>query len=170
MKRTIVILAGLLLLSNIFWSAVYFGNKKKLEDDMSVVLYTLNGSGQLWDVKNHNIVITPDSIIRGHSELIFKGDPEQIEDSKYFSYTFIETNHKNEQGVVLTSETQSNDGPISILSNLNVGSISDSYSYDETRKSKSNYESTVVEILWNDKSGETKRELVELNITSETRY
>ncbi|MNW49211.1 hypothetical protein D3C74_266200 [compost metagenome] len=57
---------------------------------------------------------------------------------------------------------------IVLIINLNeIGSISNENSYDELKKDKQNYESTILIVTWNDNEGELHSETVHLEITDE---
>ncbi|KKO54658.1 hypothetical protein [Paenibacillus sp. DMB20] len=167
MKRIITILIGVIILSNGVWSNFYFYNQDEPEYNTGAQVYILNGSGERWDVEGYKIIISPRKILRGHAKLVYKGNPNEIDKSTYYKYEIKERNNdKNE--TVYSSSSSSNDGSVSILSNLNdVGSITGSYSYDELNKNKQTYESTTMTIAWKDNKGKMHSETIDLEIHSD---
>ncbi|MEK4477130.1 hypothetical protein NSQ91_28310 [Paenibacillus sp. FSL R7-0048] len=77
----------------------------------------------------------------------------------------LQNNNKDE--TVLVNEARSTDGPVSILSNTDIASITGPYSYDELNKNRQNYENTTLSITWNDNEGEIHSETISLDIESE---
>ncbi|MGG3280026.1 hypothetical protein [Paenibacillus solani] len=164
MKKIIVICLGIIILSNGIWSYMYFN---KLNVNTDVHLFTLDGSGKQWDVVGYKILISPHKILRGDAKLIFRGDPSEIDNSTYYSLQFKERiNNKDE--VVYTTAGSSNNGSVSLLSNLNsTGAISSSYSDGEVNKDKTSFESTTMTITWNDNDGEMHTETIDLEVIDE---
>lgn len=166
MKKLIVLLSSIIIISNAVWSYVFFMDVNK-PSDTTIQVYNLNGDGEMWDMKNYQVIVTPSQILRGHGGLVFKGDPEDIENSTYYGYEFKEMNSSGNYETVYSNIASSQNAPISILMNLNIGSITGEYSYEELNKDKQNYENTTVTITWSDNKGELYSETINLDITSE---
>lgn len=169
MKKTILFLASIILISNALW--LYLFLDKGAEDivNSDVSLYSLHGSGEAWEVHDYKILITPDKILRGHASLNYMGDPADLSQSTFFEYKFYENNNRGEKEVVYANEFHSYNGVVSILDNVkDTGSLTGPYSDGELEKDKSNYGSTSLEITWNDKEGQRRTEVIQLNIDKET--
>ena len=165
--KTKTILTILLILSNVLWGYFYFA-KEGEKESKQISIYSLNGIGDKWDVKNYKIVVTPNTIVRGTAELIYKGDPEEVREGNYYEIKVYERNHRNENAVVLGKSASSSGGYVNLLENVkDIGSISGPYSYDETLRAKDNYESSLLEINWNDGKGNTFQEQINLDIVNE---
>ncbi|MCM3337896.1 hypothetical protein M3650_04420 [Paenibacillus sp. MER TA 81-3] len=166
MKKIILLLLGIIIISNVIWSYLYFKDIKPLNTGVQV--YNLNGMGEIWDVKNYKIIVSPSKILRGHGKLVYKGDPKNIENSTYYKYEIKEINSGGNYETVYVNEASSKDGPVAILNNLNdIGSVTGEYSYDELKKDKQNYKNTTLTITWNDSEGELHSETVALDLDSE---
>ncbi|WP_040948956.1 hypothetical protein [Gorillibacterium massiliense] len=166
MKKLIILLSSIIIISNAIWSYVFYIVINK-PSDTTIQVYNLNGTGVMWDVINYQIIVSPSKILRGHGGLIFKGDPNQIENSTYYKYELKEINSNGSYETVYVKIASSEDGPVSILNNLNIGSITGEHAYDEQKKDKQNYENTTITITWNDGKGEFHSETVDLEINSE---
>lgn len=166
MKKVVVILLGVLIISNVVWSYVFFSNANE-PSDTSIQVYNLNGDGDLWGMTNYQVIVSPSKILRGNGTLVFKGDPKTIENSTYYGYDFKEMNSSGEHEVVYSNIASSQGVSLSILKNLNIGSIIGEYAYAELEKDKHNYENTMVTITWNDNEGQLYSETINLDITSE---
>ncbi|MNI54911.1 hypothetical protein D3C76_1389540 [compost metagenome] len=166
MKKLIILLSSIIIISNSIWSYVFFKGINK-PSDIAIQVYNLNGTGEMWDVINYQIIVSPSKILRGHGGLVFKGDPKDIENSTYYEYEFKEINSSGNYDTVYSIIASSKDGPVSILNNLNIGSITGEHNYDELKKDKQNYENTTLTITWNDNKGELHSETVNLDIASE---
>ncbi|MBP1930100.1 hypothetical protein [Ammoniphilus resinae] len=165
--KTKTILIILLILSNVVWGSFYFV-EKGAKESKQISIYSLNGSGEKWEVKNYKIVVTPSIIVRGTAELTFKGDPEEVEESDFYEVKVYERNHRNENVVVLGKSASSSGGYVNLLENVkDIGSISGPYSYDETLRTKDDYEASILEINWNDGKGNTFQEQINLDIVNE---
>ncbi|RUT43277.1 hypothetical protein EJP82_20910 [Paenibacillus anaericanus] len=167
MKKIVLLLTGIIIISNAIWSYVYFKEINKASNS-GIQVYNLNGTGEIWDVINYKIIVSPTKIQRGNGRLVYKGDSKNIENSTYYKYEIKEINIDDKYGTVFVNEASSKGGPVSILSNLNdTGSIIGEFSYDELKKDKQNYESTTITITWNDNEGRLHSETVNLDIDSE---
>jgi len=163
-KTTLIIL---LILSNVVWGYFYFA-QEGTEESKPISIYSLNGSSEKWDVKNYKIIVTPTTIVRGTAELTFKGDPGEVEKSDFYEVKVYERNHRNENVVVLGKSASSSGGYVNLLENVkDIGSITGPYSYDETLRTKDDYEASILEINWNDGKGNTYQEQINLNIINE---
>lgn len=168
MKKIVLLLIGVIVITNGIWSYVYFKEKDSTSKiNTEVQIYTLNGTGDLWDVENYSIIISGTEIFRGSGELVYKGETQNLENSTYYKYEFKELSTNNTNETVYVFETVSENGRVSILQNLNIGSITGGYSYDELKKNNQNYESTTVTITWNDNEGQMHTETVNLDIDRE---
>lgn len=167
MKRVILALVGIILISNSIWGYLYFNKEDDTASNANVQVYTLNGTGATWDVKDYKIIISPSKIFRGHGKLIYKGDSNDLTNSTYFKYDINERNFNNNVATVLGSEASSLDGPLSILKNTTIGSITNPYSYGELSKDRQTYENSTVTITWNDNEGINYSEIIHLDIDSE---
>ncbi len=168
--RLNVVLIFFLFISNITWGYFYFTaeTKETPNNNNGVQIYTLEGSGDDWKATNYKIIVTPDKIQRGHAKLIYLGNPKDIEESNYYNVTFYEKNHKNEQTGVYSRTDSSTDASVSILENINhIGSITGPYSYDETLRTRDNYDHSTIKISWNDSNGESHIETFDLHIVDE---
>lgn len=168
MKKTLLILISLLVCINSIWCYLFI-HKDAIADTShnKVRLYILNGTGVKWDVENYKILLSSEDILRGHAELVYKGEPSELADSTAFTCTFYERNDKNEKVAVYSNSFRSIGGPVSILNNVkDVGSISGAFIGD-TQKTKDEFENTTIEISWNDGSGNSYMEMINLNISSE---
>lgn len=167
MKKTIVLLLSIIIISNGIWSYMYFNSVDK-SSNIEVQVYTLNGTGEKWNITDHKIIISPNKILRGHGKLAYKGDPTDIENSTYYKLEFKETNSYGKYETVYANVGSSKGGPVSILADLNdTGSIKSEYSYDELQKDRQNYESTTLTITWNDNEGELHSETINLSIDND---
>ncbi|MGG4103235.1 hypothetical protein AAXB25_04835 [Paenibacillus lautus] len=167
MKKTIVLLLSIIIISNGIWSYMYFNSVVK-SSNIEVQVYTLNGTGEKWNITDYKIIISPNKILRGHGNLAYKGDPTDIENSTYYKLEFKETNPYGEYETVYANVGSSKGGPVSILADLNdTGSIKSEYSYDELQKDRQNYESTTLTITWNDNEGELHSEIINLSINND---
>ena len=168
MKKIIFLLSAIFIISNVVWGFMYF---KRIDapSNISVQVYDLRGTGELWDITDYKIIVSPNKILRGHGKLAYKGDPKNVENSTYYKFEFKEINPYGKYETVLVNEASSDAGPVSLLDNLNnIGSITSEYSYDELNKNKQNFESTTLTITWNDNEGEFYSETVDLFIESTT--
>lgn len=166
MKKIVVLLSSIIIISNAVWSYVFFMDVSKSSDTMLQV-YNLSGEGEIWDIVNYQVIISSNKILRGHGGLVFKGNPKDIENSTYYGYEFKEMNSSGNYETVYTNVASSQGGPISILMNLNIGSITGEYAFEELKKDKQNYENTTLTITWNDNKGELHSETLDLDITGE---
>lgn len=169
MKKTIVLLLGIIVISNGIWSYIYFSSvDKDKSSNIEVQVHTLNGKGEMWDITDYKIIISANSILRGHGNLAYKGDPTDIENSTYYKLEFKEINPFGEYETMYANEASSKGGPVSILTNLNdTGSIKSEYTYDELKKDRQNYQSTTLTITWNDNEGELHTEAINLSIDND---
>ncbi|MEK3740380.1 MULTISPECIES: hypothetical protein [Paenibacillus] len=167
MKKLILVLVAVVIISNAIWSYLYFNKEFETNLNTGVQVYTLKGTGDTWDVLDYKIIISSSKILRGHGKLVFKGDPSALVNSSYYKYEVNEKNTNNKDETVLVNEARSTDGPVSILSNTDIGSITGPYSYDELNKNRQNYENTTLSITWNDNEGEIHSETISLDIESE---
>lgn len=167
MRRIIIVLTGVFLLSNAIWGFMYF-KKAKEPLNTNVQIYSLNGEGENWDVINYKIIVSPTSILRGHGSLVYKGEPQNIENSSYYMFEAQEKNKDNIYQTVYVKEVISNSDSASILDNINdIGSMTSEYSYDELEKDRQNYASSTLTITWNDNEGKLHSETVNLDIDNE---
>lgn len=171
MKRLIVLLIGIIVISNAIWSYVFLrdANANK-PSDATIQVYNLSGKGEIWDVVNYQIIVSPSHIHRGHGGLVFKGDPQHIENSTYYGYEIKEINSSGQYQTVYSNIARSTGGPLSILANLDIGSITGEYAYEELKKDRQNYDSSTVTITWNDNKGELHSETINLDIASESKF
>jgi hypothetical protein len=168
MKRLILVLVvGVIIISNAIWGYLYFNKEVETTSNAGVQVYTLNGTGEIWDVIEYKIIISPSKILRGYGKLVYKGDPNDLENSTYYKYEVNEINTNNNAETVLVGEARSTNGPVSILNNTDIGSITSSYSYGELSKGRQTYESTTFTITWNDNEGNIHSETINLDIDSE---
>lgn len=162
MKRVILLLTGIIVISNALWGYVYFKEINKASK-----VYTLHGTGKMWGVINYKIIDSPSKILRGNGRLVYKGDPKDIENSTYYKYEIQELNGDDESRTIFVNEASSKEGPVSILANFNdTGFIPETDSY-KLKKDEQNFESTMITIAWNDNEGKLYSENVNLDIDSE---
>jgi hypothetical protein len=76
-------LAWLLIFSNLAWGLYSFSDKGGVNEE--VTIYRLDGFGAKWSVKDYSIVVTPNEILRGHAELIYQGNPQEVGESNYYA-------------------------------------------------------------------------------------
>ena|GEM_PF-1142560 len=171
MNRRIVLLTAILVVSNIVWALLFYNSqsdrKHAPDEHHPFQIYFLDGRGVTWDITDYKIIIAHDHILRGEATLVYKGNPEEIEDSSYFEYTFYEMDSDGTAQAVYVNETIAIGGTVSILHNLDTGSQTSSYLYDELAKDKQTYESTYAEIRWKDSGGKLHTETVQLDIRDE---
>lgn len=170
MKKIVILLSSIIVITNVVWGCVFFMNDKNdsQPSDPALHIYNLNGSGQMWEIANYQVIVSSSEILRGHGRLVFKGDPKDIENSTYYEYEFKEMNSSGDYETVYSNIARSQGGPLSILMNLNIGSIKGDYAFEELKKDKQNYENTTLTITWDDNKGETHSETINLDITSES--
>lgn len=169
MKRTVWLLVGIIVITNVLWLYLFRNAEQSaVTDNSGASLYLLHGTGKAWDVTDYKIMIAADKILRGRASLNYKGDPEELSQSIFFGIKFYEVNSRGEKEVVYSSEFHSNNGEVSILDNVReIGSLTSPYSYGELEKDRSNYESTSLELTWQDKEGQRHTEIIELEINQE---
>ncbi|WP_055108569.1 hypothetical protein [Paenibacillus ihumii] len=169
MKKTVWLLAVIMIITNALWLYLYLDREQtSVEASSGASLYLLHGTGEAWDIRDYKIMITGDRILRGHASLKFKGDPGELSRSTFFEYKFYENNSRGEKEVVYANEFHSNNGEVSILDNVkDIGSLTGPYSYGELEKDRSNYESTSLELTWQDHEGNRQTEMIELEIDQE---
>ncbi|CAM4480650.1 hypothetical protein [Paenibacillus tarimensis] len=172
MRKLLVVMSGVLVLSNAIWGYLYWSRTVSeqtipiAEDELS--LYTMSGSGHLWEITGHKILISSDKIMRGRGKLTYKGEPYDLENSRYIEITFRESTPDGRMETVSSNEYRSLDGPVSILANVEqLGSMTSPYSSGEFNKTKMDYENTVMEVTWEDDRGQMQTEIVELDIEGE---
>ncbi|MNE56168.1 hypothetical protein D3C76_18330 [compost metagenome] len=169
--KKILLLIAIIVITNAAW--IYFysnaSNKPSTESSNSAIqIFDLNGTGEMWDMENYKIIVTPSQVVRGYGKIVYKDDPKNLENSTYYKFEFKEVSPSGSYDSVYSNEALSKGGPLSILDNLNeIGSISNENSYDELKKDKQNYESTILIVTWNDNEGELHSETVQLEITDE---
>ena len=139
-------------------------------------LYLMNGVGERWEVQDYTILISNGKIIRGNAELTYKGDPNDLAQTRNFEISFYEMKEGQErEGVFseeyhLVSSSSTVNDPLDILDNAkNLGTNIQEYSYDELNKDETTYESTFAEIIWNDETGRTNKEVVDLSIRKQVK-
>ncbi|WP_010275696.1 hypothetical protein [Paenibacillus senegalensis] len=169
MRKIIYLLAGIIVISNVIWGSVFLTrNSSQAESIKDVQIYTLKGTGRLWEAADYKVIISPAKIMRGHGSLAYKGDPKEIENSTYYKIEIQELNPNGHYESVYVNEASSHGGPINILSNLNdIGSITGDYADNERLKDRHNYGSSVLTITWNDNDGELHSETINLNMAAE---
>lgn len=168
MKKTVLLLSSIIVITNVLWLYLYWDKDAEVAVNSDVSLYSLHGTGEIWDVHDYKIIITPNKILRGHASLSYKGDPAELSQSTFFEYKFYENNHRGEKEVVYANESHSYNGPLSILDNIkDIGSLTGEYSYGELEKDRANYESTSLEITWQDNEGRQHTETIELELDNE---
>ncbi|GAA0134027.1 hypothetical protein YSY43_08670 [Paenibacillus sp. YSY-4.3] len=169
MKRTVWLLVGIIVVSNCLWLYLFMNeDKPAVTANSNASLYLLHGTGEMWDVNDYKIMIAGDKILRGHASLNYKGDPEQLRQSTFFEYKIYEVNSRGEKEVVYANEFRSNNAEVSILDNVqDIGSLTGAYSYEELEKDKSNYETTSLELTWQDNEGKLHTEIIDLEIDRE---
>ncbi|WHX50989.1 hypothetical protein QNH46_10260 [Paenibacillus woosongensis] len=169
MKRTVWLLVGIIVITNVLWLYLFRNAEQPaVTANSGASLYLLHGTGEAWDVTDYKIMIAADKILRGHASLNYKGDPEQLSQSTFFGYKIYEVSSQGEKEVVYANEFHSNNGAVSVLDNVrDIGSLTGAYSYGELEKDKSNYESTSLELTWEDNKGERHTEIIELEIDQE---
>lgn len=166
-KRYTAVLIAILLMINAILLVIVINQKS----DQAVLreglrLYELEGSGQHWDIVHYKVLITPDRIKRGSAKLIYKGQPDDIEDSDYFSFLIIEG-----QNPVYSQASSSTGGPVSILNNLDdMGSIERPISDDDSPFDRPLIERSKAKMIWNDRDGVTHQEIIEMRISYEYEY
>lgn len=169
MKKTVFLLAGIIVISNLLWLYLFLDRDAEVAVNSDVSLYSLHGTGEAWDVHDYKIIITADKILRGHASLSYKGDPSGLSQSTFFEYKFYENSSQGEKEVVYANEFHSNNGALSILDNVkDIGSLTGPYSYSELEKDRTNYENTALEITWEDNEGRRHTETISLEIDKET--
>lgn len=134
-------------------------------------LYLMNGVGERWEVQDYTILISNGQIIRGNAELTYKGDPNDLAQTRNFEISFYEMKAGQEREGVFSREyhlisSSTVDHPLTILDNVknNLGTNIQEYSYNELNKDETTYESTFAEIIWDDETGRTNKEVVDLSI------
>ncbi|WP_338543372.1 hypothetical protein [Paenibacillus tundrae] len=177
MKRTIIGLFSVIIASNVVWGWLYLNKVNEQPNHSSsniankaVQMYELNGTGDMWDVSDYKIIITPNQIQRGHASLTFKGDPRSISDSNYYKLDIQEKDPEGNYSKMLSHVATSHDGPITILNNdnlKNIGYVTSDYAYDELKKDRQNYASTFLRVTWNDNDGKLHSEDIYLTIENE---
>lgn len=153
----------LLLATNIIFLFLLLNGKNTKSN---VEVFTLNGEGIYWTVENHKVIRTKSTIWRGSAGLHFLGNEEDIIDSNYFSYQFVEVKGDSETETVLagSSNSSTNEG-VNILGNIDkLGSISGPLSPREKQMTKDDFERSYMIVAWTDSKGEEKSERIELNI------
>src|SRR5690606_35372950 len=91
MKKIIWLLLGFFIVSNAIWSYCYINNAKK-ESKVFVQYYNLVGTGEMWDITEYKIILSPSHVFRGQGKLTYKGDPIDLEKSTYYKYEIKEIN------------------------------------------------------------------------------
>lgn len=86
MKKLILVLVAVVIISNAIWSYLYFNKEFETNLNTGVQVYTLKGTGDTWDVLDYKIIISSSKILRGHGKLVFKGDPSSLVNSSYYKY------------------------------------------------------------------------------------
>jgi len=163
MKKIIFLLIAALIISNVIWGYLYFK-----VDHPAVHVYNLKGTGEMWDITDYKIIVTPSNILRGHGKLAYKGDPKNFEKITYYQMKFEELNLDGNYDIVYMTEASSKEGTVAIPANLNdIGSITREYSYNEPKKDIHNYNSTTLTITWNDNDGKLHSESIRLSIENE---
>jgi len=143
-----------------------FLKEEKQDIESNVEVFILNGEGSYWNVKNYKVIKTKNSIWRGSASLNYLGDKNEIIDSNYFSYEFVEVNESFEPVTVLVEANSATNGEISILGNIEkLGSISGPLSPREKELKKDELEMTYLNVIWTDSKGIEKSERIELDIT-----
>ncbi|WP_454190152.1 hypothetical protein [Paenibacillus sp. Marseille-Q7038] len=139
-------------------------------------LYLMNGVGERWEVQDYMILISNGQILRGNAELTYTGDPNDLAQTRNFEISFYEINEGGERKGVFSEEyhLDSSDSivnaPLNILDNAkNLGTSIQEYSYDEVNKDEITYESTFAEMIWDDETGRTNKEVVDLTIRKQVK-
>lgn len=167
MKTKTYGVAVLFLLTNFIWGYLFFHAHKTSEHYPHVELYTLEGNGVYWQVKDYQIIVTPEKIERGHARLTYLGNPNEIEHSDFCSISFYEGSPHDEQQVVYSYSVSAPGGNAHIIENVkNIGSISGPYDYLEAVKTRNDYANSYVQIIWNDSEGIERQERIELEIVN----
>lgn len=177
MRKTFVGLLSVIIASNVIWGWLYFNKVDDQTNHVSsntastaVRVYELNGTGNMWDVSNYKIIVTPNQIQRGHASITFKGDPRSIADSNYYKLDVQEKDPDGNYGKVISHVATSHDGTITILNNdnlKNIGYVTSDYAYDELKKDRQHYASTSLRVTWNDNEGKLHSEDIHLTIENE---
>lgn len=77
MKKIVLLLTGIIIISKSIWSYVYYKEINKASNS-GIQVYNLNGTGEIWDVINYKIIVSPTKIQRGNGRLVYKGDSKNI--------------------------------------------------------------------------------------------
>ncbi|MED5018897.1 hypothetical protein P9847_16425 [Paenibacillus chibensis] len=124
------------------------------ESSLARESFTLGGKGSSWQVNDYTIIRTASSIYRGQGSLTYLGDPEEIEHSAYFGYSFFEQTGNGELHPVLANETTSPDGTVSILENVKqLGAIQGQPSSWELEETAEELGHSYMEMNWKDSQG-----------------
>lgn len=77
-EKIIFLLSAIFIISNVVWGFMYF---KRIDapSNISVQVYDLRGTGELWDITDYKIIVSPNKVLRGHGKLTYKGDPKNVE-------------------------------------------------------------------------------------------
>ncbi|OMD67358.1 hypothetical protein BSK48_19860 [Paenibacillus odorifer] len=57
MKKLILVLVAVVIISNAIWSYLYFNKEVETNLNTGVQVYTLKGTGDTWDVLDYKIII-----------------------------------------------------------------------------------------------------------------
>ncbi|MCJ8013269.1 hypothetical protein MUG84_16175 [Paenibacillus sp. KQZ6P-2] len=169
-KWCIVLVAVLLVTNGVTLGLLIqssHSNDKLLESGKAWEAFTLNGMGQNWQVNDYKMIRTASSIYRGNGSLTYLGDPQNIEKSTYFSYTFYEKQAGKPRPVLSHTESSVN-GPVAILENVkHLGSIQGAPSDWELEETSQDLGNSYVEIKWKDNLSKLHMENIPLSVTEE---
>ncbi|RRJ61734.1 hypothetical protein EHV15_01145 [Paenibacillus oralis] len=117
MKKIIFLLSAIFIISNVVWGFMYF---KRIDPPSNIVVqvYNLNGTGEVWDITDYKIIVSPNKILRGHGKLAYKGDPKNVENSTYYKFEIKKINPYGKDETVFVNEASSEAGPVGLLDNL----------------------------------------------------
>jgi hypothetical protein len=170
MKTKVALLVSLIV-TNLIWGFVFFGDRPDQDigeiSKKGIQIYTLNGTGDKWDLIDYQIIVTPDQIFRGNGELVYKGNLEVMKESDFLQILFMEKDHNQQYRTVLSSAVSGTGGTVLHNRKKDIGSILSPYEYHETLKTKANYETSIVEVTWTENVGKAKKETINLELHRE---
>lgn len=159
MKKVLALCIGILIVSNVIWGWLYADKNKGVQ---AVHLYVLDGSGNMWDVQDYKILVFQDRILRGDAKLIYKGNPDDVDEMEQYSYRFKERVGDTEESVF---SVRAGSHGASLFTNVQrTGTITSDKEPDSDR---SRYLSTTLTITWKDNHGTRHTETIDLELARE---
>lgn len=163
MKVKIALVAALIL-TNLFWGYQVYLNRQAAQEATTTV-YRLSGSHGSWSVVDYLIILTPNSISRGHGKLVYTGDKSALKDATDF---FIEVREEardgKKQGVLGFASNFIDEALIDTGLKEDFGSVSHELNRLEALKDIRHFESSEVSIRWKDQMGNRHEETLSLDI------